>query len=322
MKSKGPQWLLISILFSQQLLFAAQDNFPNRPVRIVVPFAAGGGGDFIARSFVDKLSEVLKQPVLVDNRGGGNTVVGTDVVAKALPDGYTLGLVSTSFATNPTLMPQLPYKTLEDFSPISLVITYPFGLAARNGLAANSVSEIIELSKRAPKSLTIATSGDGSASHLAALMFEDALGAPVVLVAYRGAGPAINDVAAGHVDLLFTGMSQIKPLADANRLKIIGTSGLNRIRSEPSAKTISEQGLKGFNAVVWWGLIAPSNTSKEIVERLNSALRLALNNSDVSKRLDVVDGEIHPTSPQEFDVMIRQEVARWKRLLSSVKEIQ
>ena len=322
MNSRGRHWLILAFLCHQPLLWAAQDSYPNRPIRIVVPFAAGGGGDFIAHSFVDKFSDALKQPILVENRGGGNTVVGTDVVAKAAPDGYTLGLVSTSFATNPTLMPQLPYKTLEDFSPISLVITYPFGLAARSGLAANSVSEIIELSKRAPKSLSIATSGDGSASHLAALMFEDALGSPVVLVAYRGAGPAINDVAAGHVDLLFTGMSQIKPLADANRLKIIATSGLNRIHSEPGVKTISEQGLKGFNAVVWWGLIAPANTSKDVIDRLNSSLRMALSNSEVSKRLDVVDGEIHPSTPQEFDMMIRQEVSRWRKLLSNGKEHQ
>jgi tripartite-type tricarboxylate transporter receptor subunit TctC len=153
-------------------------------------------------------------------------------------------------------------------------------------------------------------------------MFADAIGSPMVLVAYRGAGPAINDVAAGHVDLLFTGMSQIKPLADANRLKIIATSGLSRIHSEPDVKTISEQGLKGFNAVVWWGLIAPVNTPKEIIERLNAAIKLALANADVSKRLEVVDGEIHPSTAQEFDAMIKQEVLRWRKLLSNGKELQ
>jgi tripartite-type tricarboxylate transporter receptor subunit TctC len=295
------------------------DTYPSRTIKIVVPFAAGGGGDFVARSFVDKFSEVLKQPVVIENKGGGNTVVGTEVVSKAAPDGYTVGLVSTSFSTNPTLMAQMPYRTPEDFTPISLVITYPFGLAAKLGLEANTVQEIIAYAKKNPSRLSIATSGDGSGSHLAALMFQEALGTDVVMVTYRGAGPAINDVAAGHVDLLFTGMSQIKPLADAKRLKVIASSGLNRIQSQPQTKTISEQGIKGFNAVVWWGMLAPPGTPKDIVEKLNSALRVALNQPEVSKRLEVVDGEISPSSPQEFEQMIKLEVLKWKKLLGSHK---
>ncbi len=298
---------------------AHADTYPNRTIKIVVPFAAGGGGDFVARSFVDKFSEVLKQPVVIENKGGGNTVVGTEVVSKAAPDGYTIGLVSTSFSTNPTLMTQMPYRTPEDFTPISLVITYPFGLAAKLGLDASTVQEIIAYTKKNPSRLSIATSGDGSGSHLAALMFQEALGSDVVMVTYRGAGPAINDVAAGHVDLLFTGMSQIKPLADAKRLKIIASSGLSRIQSQPHIKTIAEQGIKGFNAVVWWGMLAPPGTPKEIVDKLNAALRAALNQPEVSKRLEVVDGEISPSTPQEFEQMIKMEVVKWKKLLSSHK---
>jgi len=300
-------------------LIALADTYPSRSIKIVVPFAAGGGGDFVARSFVDKFSEILKQPVVIENKGGGNTVVGTEIVSKAAPDGYTVGLVSTSFSTNPTLMAQMPYRTPEDFSPISLVITYPFGLAAKLGLEANTVQEIIAYAKKNPSRLSIATSGDGSGSHLAALMFQEALGSDVVMVTYRGAGPAINDVAAGHVDLLFTGMSQIKPLADAKRLKIIASSGLNRIQSQPQTKTISEQGIKGFNAVVWWGMLAPPGTPKDIVDKLNSALRLALNQPEVAKRLEVVDGEISPSSPQEFEQMVKMEVIKWKKLLGTHK---
>lgn len=300
-------------------LLCHADSYPSRSIKIVVPFAAGGGGDFVARAFVDKFSEAIKQSVVVENKGGGNTVVGTEIVSKAPPDGYTLGLVSTSFATNPSLMAQMPYKTPEDFTPISLVITYPFGLAAKLSLEANTVQDILAYAKKNPSRLSIATSGDGSGSHLAALMFQEALGSDVVMVTYRGAGPAINDVAAGHVDLLFTGMSQIKPLADAKRLKIIASSGLNRIASQPQVKTISEQGIKGFNAVVWWGLLAPAGTPKEIVEKLNTALRVALNQGEVSKRLEVVDGEISPSSPAEFEQMIKMEVLKWRKLLVTHK---
>jgi len=300
-------------------LLCHADSYPSRSIKIVVPFAAGGGGDFVARAFVDKFSEAIKQSVVVENKGGGNTVVGTEIVSKAPPDGYTLGLVSTSFATNPSLMAQMPYKTPEDFTPISLVITYPFGLAAKLSLEANTVQDILAYAKKNPSRLSIATSGDGSGSHLAALMFQEALGSDVVMVTYRGAGPAINDVAAGHVDLLFTGMSQIKPLADAKRLKIIASSGLNRIASQPQVKTISEQGIKGFNAVVWWGLLAPAGTPKEIVEKLNTALRVALNQGEVAKRLEVVDGEISPSSPAEFEQMIKMEVLKWRKLLVTHK---
>ncbi len=296
------------------------DVYPNRAIRIVVPFAPGGGGDFIARSFSDKLSEVLAQPILIENKGGGNTVVGTEIVSKAMNDGYTLGLVSTSLATNPSLMPQMPYKTPEDFAPISLVITYPFGLAARLGLGVSTVPELMAYARQNPGQLSMATSGDGSGSHLAALMLQEALGSPLVMVTYRGAGPAINDVAAGHVDLLFTGMSQIKPLADAKRLKILASSGINRIQSEADIKTIAEQGIKGFNAVVWWGMIAPAGTPAAIVDKLNSALKVALSRPEVAKRLQVVDGEVSPSTPQEFEHMIRQEVQRWKKLLVKVPE--
>lgn len=298
----------------------AADPYPNRAIRIVVPFAAGGGGDFIARSFSDKLAEVLGQPILIENKGGGNTVVGTEWVSKAANDGYTLGLVSTSLATNPSLMPQMPYRTPEDFAPIALVITYPFGLAARLGLGVSTVPELVAYAKHNPGQLSMATSGDGSGSHLAALMLQEALGSPLVMVTYRGAGPAINDVAAGHVDLLFTGMSQIKPLADAKRLKILASSGLHRIQSESDIKTIAEQGIKGFDAVVWWGMIAPAGTPTAIVEKLNAALKLALSRPEVARRLQVVDGEVSASTPQEFEQMIRLEVQRWRKLLSKVPD--
>ena len=289
---------------------AFADTYPSRTIKIVVPFAAGGGGDFVARSFVDKFSETLKQPVVIENKGGGNTVVGTEIVSKAPPDGYTIGLVSTSFSTNPTLMAQMPYRTPEDFAPISLVITYPFGLAAKLGLEANTVQEIIAYAKKNPSRLSIATSGDGSGSHLAALMFQEALGSDVVMVTYRGAGPAINDVAAGHVDLLFTGMSQIKPLSDAKRLKIIASSGLNRIQSQPQTKTISEQGIKGFNAVVWWGMLAPPGTPKDIVDKLNSTFNAIFQDPEFHKKWDAIGTPVVGGTAAQFGELIRKETVR------------
>jgi hypothetical protein len=298
------------------------ENFPNKAIRIVVPFAAGGGGDFIARAWADKFSETIKQPVIVENRGGGNTVVGTDAVAKAAPDGYTLLLVGASIATNPALIEKLPYKTPEDFTPIGTVITYAMGLAARADLPANNVQELLALIK-AKGTLSIATSGDGSATALATELFKAATGVNLMAVPYKGAGPAAIDVASGHVDLLFTGMSQIKPHLDSGRVKLLATSGSNRLASAPEVRTIAEQGIKDFEAVVWWGILAPAKTPTPIVVKLNQALAISLGHPEVLKRLAVIDGEVRLSSPAAFEKLLNDEIARWAELYkpsSAVKE--
>ncbi|GAA4324215.1 tripartite tricarboxylate transporter substrate binding protein [Pigmentiphaga soli] len=298
---------------------ASADSYPDRPVRIVVPFAAGGGGDFIVRAFSDKLADTLKQPVVIDNRGGGNTVTGTEAVAKAAPDGYTLLIVSPSFATNPTLMSSLPYKT-EDFAPVGLVITYAMGLAARSTLEANDIPQLLDLARKKPGTLTFATSGEGSATHLATELFKAATHINVLDVPYRGAGPAMLDVASGHVDLAFTGLSQIKPHLESGRVKLIATSGLKRLQSAPDVKTIAEQGVKDFEAVVWWGILAPAGTPKPIIDKINGALRTSLADPEVAKRLSVIDGEVRVSSPEAFGRYVREEIDRWHTLLKPAKK--
>ena len=308
-------WLCLLGLqfFSASALADVSENFPSKAVRIVVPFAAGGGGDFIARAWADKFSETIKQPVIVENRGGGNTVVGTDVVAKAAPDGYTLLLVGASIATNPALIEKLPYKAPDDFTPIGTVITYAMGFAARANLPANNVQELLALIK-AKGPLSIATSGDGSATALATELFKGATGAQLMAVPYKGAGPAAIDVASGHVDLIFTGMSQLKPHLDTGRVRLLATSGSNRLASAPEVPTIAEQGIKDFEAVVWWGILAPAKTPTAIVNKLNQALAVSLNHPDVMKRLAVIDGEVRLSSPQAFDTLLKDEIARWAKL--------
>lgn len=291
------------------------DQYPERPVRIIVPFAAGGGGDFIARAWSDKLAEAIKQPVIVENRGGGNTVVGTEAVTKAAPDGYTLLLVSPTISTNPTLLPNLPYKTPEAFAPIGQVITYAMGLAVNSGLPINNVAELVAYAKKNPGKVTTATSGEGSATDLAAELFMAATGTKITKVPFKGAGQGGLSVASGHVDMLFTGMSQIKPHLDSKRLKLIATSGAERLKSAPDVPTIAEQGYPGFQAVVWWGMLAPAGTPKEIVSKLNAALRQSLSQPEVAKRLAVIDGVVAVSSPEEFDAFLRREIATWSKLL-------
>lgn len=291
------------------------NSYPERPIRIVVPFVAGGGGDFIARAWSDKFSDTLKQPVIVENRGGGNTVVGTELVTKAAPDGYTLLLVSPTISTNPTLLPNLPYKTPEAFAPVGQVITYAMGLAVTSGLPLNNITELVAYAKKNPSKLTTATSGEGSATDLAAELFMAATGTKITKIPYKGAGQGVLDVASGHVDMLFTGMSQLKPHLDSKRIKLIATSGAERLKSAPDTPTIAEQGYPGFQAVVWWGVLAPAVTPKEIVNKINAALKTSLAEPEVTKRLAVIDGVVAVSSPDEFEAFLRKEIATWSKLL-------
>ncbi len=308
--------ILCSALLATHIVWAGPaDSYPDKPVRVVVPFVAGGGGDFIARAWADKLSEVIKQPVIIENRGGGNTVVGTEQVAKAAPDGYTLLLVSPTISTNPTLLPNLPYKTPEAFAPVAQVITYAMGVAVYAGSSIQNIPDLVAYAKKYPGKLTTATSGEGSATDLAVELFMEQTGTKITKVPYKGAGQGVLDVASGHVDMLFTGMSQLKPQLDGKRIRLIATSGLQRLNSAPDIPTIAEQGYPGFDAVVWWGVLAPAGTPAEIIEKINAALKTSLAHPDVGRRLAVIDGVVKVSSPKEFDSFLRAEIETWRRLL-------
>ena len=308
--------ILCSALLATHIVWAGPaDSYPDKPVRVVVPFVAGGGGDFIARAWADKLSEVIKQPVIIENRGGGNTVVGTEQVAKAAPDGYTLLLVSPTISTNPTLLPNLPYKTPEAFAPVAQVITYAMGVAVYAGSSIQNIPDLVAYAKKYPGKLTTATSGEGSATDLAVELFMEQTGTKMTKVPYKGAGQGVLDVASGYVDMLFTGMSQLKPQLDGKRIRLIATSGLQRLNSAPDIPTIAEQGYPGFDAVVWWGVLAPAGTPAEIIEKINAALKTSLAHPDVGRRLAVIDGVVKVSSPKEFDSFLRAEIETWRRLL-------
>lgn len=307
--------LLLTVLGLASMASSAADPYPNKPIRIVVPFAAGGSGDFIVRTISDRFAAEIKQSVVIENRGGGNTVTGTEYVARSAPDGYTLLFTSTALSTNPSLVPNLSYRTPEDFAPVGQVIAYPFVLAARNNLDVNNIPELIAFAKKNPGALTASTSGDGSGAHLATALLKEAAGIDLMTIPYRGAGPAMTDVAAGHVDMTFTGMSQVKPFADSKKVKILATSGLNRMKSAPEVKTIAEQGVPGFNAVVWWGMLAPAGTPKDVIDKINQALKVSLADPEVEKRMAIIDGDVRVSTPQEFEKLIRDEVVRWKRLI-------
>ena len=306
----------LAALLPVQAQVTSADNYPDRPIKIVVPFSAGGGGDTIVRSWSQELSETLKQPVIIDNKGGGGTVIGTQNVASSAPDGYTVLFVSQAIAVNPFIRDKMPYQTPESFAPVAKLITYAMGFAATADRPYNNVQELVAYAKKNPGKLSIATSGEGSATDIAAGQFMLATGTELTKVPFKGAGEAAASVASGHVDLIFTGMSQLKPLLDGKRIKLIATSGEQRMKSAPAVPTIAEQGYPGFNAVVWWGMLAPAGTPPAVINKLNQALRASLSKPAVSKRLEVIDGVVQVSTPAEFESFIKSEMAIYQKLLA------
>lgn len=294
---------------------AAQD-YPSQPIHVIVPFAAGGGGDFVARAWSDKLSQLLGQPVLIENRPGGNTMVGTDYVAQASPDGYTLLVVNPNFVTD-RLIADTPYDSTKDFAPVARFVTYPMGLAVRADLAVDDAAGLIAFAKGNPGVLNYGSSGSGSTAHLAALLLANATGVEMQHVPYNGAGPAIADLAAGTIDLFFTGLSQSVPHVESGRVKLLGVSSLNRIGSYPDLPSINEAVAKNFEALVWWGLVAPSGTPKERIATLQKALVQAMADPEVQKRYKVLDGDTTVTTSEDFTAFLATESDKWGRIIEA-----
>lgn len=293
----------------------AADEYPSRAIRFVVPFAAGGGIDFIARILSAKLAESMKVSIIVDNRGGGSAVIGTQIVANATPDGYTLLTVNPNFAVNPAIIGKLPYRTPEDFAPVASFISYPMVLGVRSSLGVSSVKEVIDAAKQNPRKLMFAVSGIGSTGALAVGLLEQYANVKFTYVTYKGIGPATADVAVGHVDLVFTGLSQLMPHVQTGRIKLLGTTGLARAPSAPEIRTLDEQGLKGFEALVWWGLVAPAGTPRRIVAKLNREVAHAAVDPLVIKRLHIVGGSLHVGTPEDFGSLIRSEMKKWGKII-------
>lgn len=313
------QWLISVGVLALMPAWTNADglDYPKRPVKIVVPVSVGGGGDYIARAWSNELSQVLGQPVVIDNRGGAGTVIGTQQVANAAPDGYTLLLANQALTANPSLRGALPYETPGSFVPVAKVISYGMGFAVNREAPYNSIQELIAHGIKNPYQLTVATGGKGSAADLAARQFMHATGIKWVKVPFTGSGEAAGAVASGHVDLVITGMSQLKPLLDSNRIKLLATSGAQRIPSWPDVPTVSEQGLPAYKAQVWWGVLAPAGTSASVIEKLNQALMTSLADPAVKKRLDVIDGVVDVSTPTDFLVFINAEMKAFSKTIGS-----
>ncbi len=295
---------------------AVAQNFPEKPVRIIVPFPSGGAYDVLARAIGQKLSESMGQQVLADNRPGGNTIIGTELAAKSAPDGYTLLMVGVqSFAIVPSLFKKLPYDTVKDFAPISFVGYSPLILVVYAGLPVKSVKELIDLAKSKPGKLNFASSGIGGSTHLAGELFKSMTGVDIVHVSYKGSTPALTDLLGGQVDLMFDSMVSALPHVKSGKLRALAITSDKRSSAAPDVPTVAEAGGPGFKVDPWFGVVAPAGTPKEIVTKLNIAINKSLQLQDVKNQLYRLGVEPVGTTPDEFALKIKSEIEKWSKVV-------
>jgi hypothetical protein len=306
--------------FSAGLCFqcAEAQTYPDRPIRLVIPFPPGGGSDITGRTIAQKLGEALGQQVVADNRGGAGGNIGTDIVAKAAPDGYTLVMaLSGPFSINGSLLGKLPFDPLKDFALITLAGATPNLLVAHPSLPVNTVKELIALAKASPGRINFASSGLGTPAQLAGELFNTMAGVKLVHVPYKGASPALTDLLAGQVQLMFSTMPPALPQVKAGKLKAIAVTSAKRSVTTPELPTISEAGLPGFEAITWYGMAAPAGTSPAIIKKLNNEVVKLLHLPDVRERLLATGTEAAGTTPEEFATYIKSEIVKWAKVVKA-----
>lgn len=295
-------------------------TYPARPVTLVIPFPPGGGTDTGGRILAEQLTRRWGQPVIVENKGGASGQIGADHVAKARPDGYTLllGNIGTQ-AINPSLYARLPYDADKAFAPVSLVAELPLAMMVHPSVPAKTAAEFIALAKSQPGRLSYSSSGAGGAPHLAAEMFKDQTGTFILHVPYRGGGPAIADLLAGHVQLSFSTVLEASGHIKAGKLRALAVTGDKRVSALPDVPTLTESALPGFNMISWIGLLAPAGTPQDIVDRIAADIRAVLADESVKARIAALGGVPRATSPQEFARLIADDKARYAQIIRSRK---
>jgi tripartite-type tricarboxylate transporter receptor subunit TctC len=310
--------LLFSLLAAGSGVVAAQ-SYPVKPIRIIVPFAAGGGTDIVARTVGAKLGEALGQTVIVDNRAGAAGAIGTELAAKSAPDGYTLLLGSNGpLAISPGLHAKLPYDSSRDFAPIVLLTTMPFLMVVHPSLPVKSAKDLVALAKARPGQLNYASPGSGSTTHLVTELFKAMTGVNIVHVPYKGVAPAATDLISGQVQLLSGDLNTLMPHVKSGKMRALAVTGAARSTLLPDLPTLSEAGVPGYEASGWFGLLAPTGTPQEIVRRLNSEIVKSLASPDLRQRLAGLGGEVAGGTPEQFAAHLRQEIAKWGKLIRAI----
>jgi tripartite-type tricarboxylate transporter receptor subunit TctC len=291
----------------------AQD-YPTKPIKLIIPFPPGGSNDVVGRMIALQLSDRLGQQVVVDNRGGAGGIIGTEVAAKAAPDGYTLLVVSIAHAVSPWLY-QLHYDPIKSFTPISILASGPNVLVVHPSLPVHSVKELIALAKEKPGELNYASAGIGSFQHLSGELFKLTAGVDLVHVPYKGGGPAMTDVIGGHTKIMFSSLVQTSPFILNGQLRALGTSGAQRNPALPDVPTIEEAGLPGYEATNWWGIVAPAGTPAAIVDKLHREIAAVQDSPKTKEQFAIQGADIVQMTSPEFGSYIEKEIGKWERVV-------
>jgi tripartite-type tricarboxylate transporter receptor subunit TctC len=296
---------------------AAAEPYPSRPIRFIVPFPPGGGNDIVGRIVAIKLGEGLGQQVVVDNRGGAGGTIGTDITAKAAPDGYTMLVNNISLAVNHTLFPKLPYDTLKDLAPVSLVGRQPNIVVVHASVAAKSMRDLIELARAKPRQVNYGSGGIGTASHLATEMLKLMTKTDMVHVPYKGLGPALVDLVGGRLHVIVSTMASALPQVKTGKIRPLAVTTSQRSAFFPDLPTMDEAGVKGYEFSTWYGLLVPAGTPPAIVERLNTETRKALGTTLVKEQFAAQGLEPAASTPQAFAAYLRTEVSKWGKVVKA-----
>ncbi len=289
--------------------------YPTKPIRLIVPFAPGGGTDITGRAIAMKLSEALGQTVVVDNRAGANGTIGADIAAKAPPDGYTLSMISSSHSVNPSIMKKLPYDLINDLAPITQATTQPYALILHPSVAAKSVKELIALVKAKPNSLNYGSSGTGGLSHLSGALLCSMTGITMTHIPYKGGSPALTDLVGGQIQILFSTILQAQSQLKGGRVRALAVTTARRSAGAPDLPTMQEAGVAGYEVAGWYGMVAPLKTPAAIIARLNTETVKALRAADIKDKLAADGSEPVGSTSEAFSLHIKTEVAKWQKLV-------
>ncbi|KRB81577.1 Bug family tripartite tricarboxylate transporter substrate binding protein [Noviherbaspirillum sp. Root189] len=316
MKPRFLSKMIVGIVVLGFALSAAAQGYPTKPIRLIVPYSAGGTTDTLSRAYAKTLSDILKQPVVVDNKPGAGGNIGMDFVAKSAPDGYTLGFAPNGpLAVNATLFTKLPYDPATDFAPVTLMAFVPNVIAAHPSVGVKSLEDLIRLAKANPDKYNFATGGNGTTQHLSGEMLKVMANINLSHIPYKGDGPAITDAIGGQVSIVIGSVTATLPYVKAGKLIPLAVTSRKRNPALPDVPTVEETGLSGYEATAWYGVVAPAGTPKEIIQKLNSASIKAISSREVADRIAATGGTSVTNSPEEFAAFIRTEIPRWAQVV-------
>ncbi len=294
-------------------------DFPTRPVRMIVPFPPGGSNDILGRFMAARLTEKLGQQVIVDNRPGADGMIGSDIAARSAPDGHTILIVSTSYSMNPAIHKKMPFDPVKDLAAIAMIGTGPNAISTNPGQPITNIKELIAAAKAKPGAINYASSGVGGFNHFGGELFKIAAGIDMTHVPYKGGGPAMIDLMAGHVPVLFSTLIQVLPHARSGKLRVIGTGGAKRSPALPNVPTVIEGGVPGYEVPIWWGFLGPAGLPQNLVAGLNDVVASILKEPETVKRLGTEAAEPAFASPAEFGKTIREDIGKWIKVARDAK---